>query len=186
VCWLQLMMCRRCPAMSAAIWHTVVLPVPVSPTSRAGSLLRRQRCRREYLQQRFKDGVSALPLHLTCLPQSQPSLHLSGLQRAASQCVHLVQGTGPKRHQRQSGNPHMRCIDGVQTMPLRASRRGPVSTKPSVLGATPLVADVAASRAARICRSRTSPSREYTTFMSSCRWIRGHGSQRKARSNCLA
>ncbi len=38
VCWLQLMMCSRCPRSAAAIWHTVVLPVPVSPTSRHGSL----------------------------------------------------------------------------------------------------------------------------------------------------
>ena len=37
VCWLQLMMCSCCPLISASIWHTVVLPVPVSPTSNAGS-----------------------------------------------------------------------------------------------------------------------------------------------------
>mmetsp|Transcript_36374 Transcript_36374/g.91873 ORF Transcript_36374/g.91873 Transcript_36374/m.91873 type:complete len:207 (-) Transcript_36374:3896-4516(-) len=37
VCWLQLMICSRWPSMRAAIWHTVVLPAPVWPTSRAGS-----------------------------------------------------------------------------------------------------------------------------------------------------
>ncbi len=37
VCWLQLTMCRWRPAAAAAAWHTVVLPVPVSPTSSTGS-----------------------------------------------------------------------------------------------------------------------------------------------------
>lgn len=39
VCWLQLRMWRRWPLMRAAIWHTVVFPVPVSPTSNTGSML---------------------------------------------------------------------------------------------------------------------------------------------------
>ena len=38
MCWLQLMMCKAWPLKRASIWHTVVLPVPVSPTSSAGSL----------------------------------------------------------------------------------------------------------------------------------------------------
>ena len=41
VCWLQFRMCSRWPRMSAAIWQTVVLPVPVSPTRSTGSAFSR-------------------------------------------------------------------------------------------------------------------------------------------------
>lgn len=37
VCWLQLMTMSVWPRTCAATWHTVVLPVPVSPTSSTGS-----------------------------------------------------------------------------------------------------------------------------------------------------
>jgi hypothetical protein len=48
----------------AAIWQTVVLPVPVSPHSRAGSLNSRHRSRRQYLWggQRGQ-GTEMSPLH---------------------------------------------------------------------------------------------------------------------------
>ena len=68
VCWLQLMMCSRCPRRAAASWHTVVFPVPVSPTSRHGSLWSRhlQRrivaCRYCMVRPPCSDGSNLTPL----------------------------------------------------------------------------------------------------------------------------